>query len=277
MLILFYKGKVGVNLESWLYKKDEYIPKEDEDRFIDKSIFSIFNILSMIKRDNRISRNKIYGISSAVKILFTLILILVMSISNNFIYILIINSYLLLYLSLLDKEDIKKIIIVSTFIPLFTLIMLIPSIIFGNYFNSILLSIKILGTVISINILSYTTKWYHITKSLKLFRVPDLFIFILELTIKYIYTLGGISISMLYALKLRSVGKNNKKYYSLSKTIGSLFLKSKDMSEEVYSAMICRGFTGEYTSYPKLNICKIDVIYIMVNVFVILSYFFVRV
>jgi cobalt/nickel transport system permease protein len=53
--------------------------------------------------------------------------------------------------------------------------MLLPSFINGNINNSILIIMKVFGSILSANILSYTTKWNYITKSLKLFLVPDIF------------------------------------------------------------------------------------------------------
>lgn len=126
--------------------------------------------------------------------------------------------------------------------------MLVPSFIDGNIYNCVLIIMKIVGTIPSVNILSYTTKWDKISKSLKLFFITDLFIWVMEITIKYIVILVEHSLNLLYALKLRSIGKNNKKYNSISRIIGNLFLKSKDMGEEMFSAMECRGFTGEFNS-----------------------------
>ena len=68
----------------------------------------------------------------------------------------------------------------------------------------------------------------------------------LDITLKYIVLLGDVCLDMLTALKLRSVGKNREKGKSLSGVLGVTFLKSREMSEEMYGAMTCRGFEGEY-------------------------------
>ena len=49
--------------------------------------------------------------------------------------------------------------------------------------------------------------------------------------------LGEFTLEMLYALKLRSVGKNRNKYGSLGGIAGTLFVKSREMSEEMSGAM----------------------------------------
>lgn len=107
-----------------------------------------------------------------------------------------------------------------------------------------------------------------------MFFIPDIFIFVFDITIKYIYILGEFSLDMLYSLKLRSIGFNNNKYTSLSKIMGNLFLKSKEMGEEIHSAMECRGFTGEYTSYSKFKFTLNDLLFSIVNVAIIFMYIF---
>jgi len=119
------------------------------------------------------------------------------------------------------------------------------------------------------NLLSHNTKWSDISKSLKLLFIPDIFIWIMEITIKYIVLLGEYSINLLYALKLRTIGKTSNKYNSLTGIMGNLFIKSYKMSEEMFHAMECRGFVGEYTTKVNLTFKKIDYIYITINLLLI--------
>ncbi|MGE5626973.1 MAG: energy-coupling factor transporter transmembrane component T family protein [Solirubrobacterales bacterium] len=252
----------------WLLKKDDPIKTISKDGFIDKSILGILGILGRIKKLGTFSNKKIYKINGTLKLLFTLINIVFLSLSRSFIFVSIYDLAVIISLFLLEKDDRKSIAVISSIIPLLTVFMLIPSFIYGNIHNSILIIMKITGTILSVNILSYTTKWNYITKSLKFLFIPDLFIWIMDITIKYIVILGEHSINLLYALKLRSVGKNDKKYNNLSVIIGNLFLSSKDMGEEMFAAMACRGFTGEYTSISKLKFDKIDALYTVLNLLV---------
>jgi cobalt/nickel transport system permease protein len=185
------------------------------------------------------------------------------------------DVYFLLLLSLLNIKEIKRILILSTAVPLFTAVMLMPSMVMGNTKNSILLILKVVGTIISINTLSYTTSWHDIIKALKKFFVPDIFILVFDITLRYIYILGEFALDMFYSLKLRSVGKNSNKYSSISKLMGGLFLKSKEMGDEMYYAMECRGFTGEYISHVKFKFKFVDFLYSIVNIFIIGMYFYI--
>lgn len=141
--------------------------------------------------------------------------------------------------------------------------------VYGNIYNSLLLFQKIFITIMMMNLLAHNTKWNDVNKSLKLLYVPDIFIWIMDITIKYIVLLGEHSINLLYALRLRSVGNASNKYNSITGIIGSLFIKSYKMSEEMSQAMECRGFTGEYTTKVNFKLRKIDYGYITVNLLLV--------
>lgn len=256
----------------WLFKKDEYIPVKDKEKFINSTILGIINVLSMIRKKEGYSNKIYYRINSTVKVMSTFLNIILLSLSRNIAFILAIDLYLIISTLFIEKEDRTKIFIISLMVPSFTLIMLIPSFLMGNKLNSILILFKVIGTILSINILSYTTKWTQITRALKLLFIPDLFIWIMEITIKYIVILGDYSLNLLYALKLRSIGRNNNKYSSLSFIAGTLFLKSKDMGEEMFSAMECRGFTGEYKGFINTKITRFDILYIIINVSIVVVF-----
>lgn len=121
--------------------------------------------------------------------------------------------------------------------------------------------------------LAQTIKWNSLTNAIKAFYVPDIFIFVLDITLPYIVLLGEYSINMLYALKLRSVGVNKEKSSSLAAIGGTIFLKSKEMADEMYQAMECRGFCGEYKVRRIFGVTFLDLSFIIVNVVFILAFF----
>ncbi len=255
-------------MPEWLLKDENYIPQSDKDTFINKSILSLLRILSRIKTQNGYITDKFY-INAVFKVAFTFMLVMLLSISRSFTFVIIINVYLLAVLSLMQAEKIIKIFKVSFVIALFTFVILLPAAFWGNGYSSVMITSKVFATVTAVNILSNSTRWNSITSALKRFFVPDIFILVLDITIKYIVMLGDFSLNMLYSLKLRSVGKNKSKYTSLSGIAGTMFIKSKEMAEDMYYAMECRGFTGEYRVYNRLKFTFADFTYIMINVGII--------
>ena len=51
---------------------------------------------------------------------------------------------------------------------------------------------------------------------------------------------------MLTAYTLRAVGNHQKKYQTVGGVMGITFLRGTEMSQEMYEAMRCRGFTDDY-------------------------------
>lgn len=134
---------------------------------------------------------------------------------------------------------------------------------------------KVFVSVTLIGILSAGTSWNKLTASLRSFHIPDIFIFTLDITLKYIAVLGEICMEILTSLRLRSVGQNRKKAQSFSGILGISFLKSREMAEEMYAAMCCRGFVGEYKTQKTSTFRKQDILslLLMIGVTGIFIYF----
>ena len=145
----------------------------------------------------------------------------------------------------------------------------------GNPQILLIITTKVFVSVTLIGILSAGTSWNKLTASLRLFHIPDIFIFTLDITLKYIAVLGEICMEILTSLRLRSVGQNRKKAQSFSGILGISFLKSREMAEEMYAAMCCRGFVGEYKTQKTSTFRKQDILslLLMIGVTGIFIYF----
>lgn len=66
---------------------------------------------------------------------------------------------------------------------------------------------RVYVSVTLVGILSAGTSWNKLTASMRTFRIPSLFIFTLDITLKYISVLGEICVDILTSVGLRSVGK----------------------------------------------------------------------
>lgn len=262
------------NMPQWLLKEENYSPQPDRDTFINKSILSIFSILSRIKTQGARAVGK-YSVNAAFKVAFTFLLLIMLSVSQSPSFVIVVIVYLLAALSLMEAKTIVKILKVSLVMTLFTFVILLPAAFGGNTYSGIMITSKVFATITAVNILSHSTRWSSITNALKRFFVPDIFILVMDITIKYIVMLGDFVLNMLYALKLRSVGRNKSKYTSISGIAGTMFIESKEMAEDMYNAMECRGFTGEYHVYSHFKFAVIDFAYILMNItiFLIFLYF----
>ena len=260
-------------MPEWLLKAENYQAQADRDTFIEKSILALLSVLARIRRQGG-SKSHQVALNPALKMAVAFILIVLLSLSRSFTFVVIVNVYMIALLSMMEAEAIIKILKVSAVMAVFTFVILIPALLMGNTYSSMMLTAKVLATVMAVNMLSHSTKWHDLTNALKTFYVPDMFILVLDITIKYIVLLGDFSLNMLYALKLRSVGRNKSKYTSLSGIAGTLFIKSKEMAEEMYAAMECRGFTGEYKVNRKFKFAWADALFAVFNSSFMFLYFY---
>lgn len=232
-------------LPAWMTKGDEYSPRGDRDAFIDKSILSVLGVLSRIRMQG-VRRDGKFRAHALFKLAFTLLLVVLLSLSKSLSFIFVAAVGVLCRLCLLRAEEIVRVLRNALAAVAFTALVLLPAGILGNWYSLEAITPKVFVTVSALSLLSYGTRWNELTGALKYFLIPDIFIFVLDIAIKYILLLGEFTLNMLYALKLRSVGKNPGKQASLSGIAGTLFLRSRDMAVEMHSAMECRGFSGEY-------------------------------
>lgn len=96
-------------------------------------------------------------------------------------------------------------------------------------------------------LLAYTTRWSHILKSLRIFRIPVVFVVILGMTTRYILLLLETAHDMFQSRKSRRVNRLRPDEYrrlAISSS-GVLLNKTLHLSGEVYQAMQSRGFRGE--------------------------------
>lgn len=119
-------------------------------------------------------------------------------------------------------------------------------------------------------LLLLTTRWSNITGALASMRVPSAFISILDMAYRYVFVITAIAQNMLEARSLRTIGKlqtsENRKF--ISHGIAYLFVKSHYLSEEIYHAMICRGYSGKPVKMDCFSIKRTDVLFVVNNLLI---------
>jgi cobalt/nickel transport system permease protein len=96
-------------------------------------------------------------------------------------------------------------------------------------------------------LLVMTTPWADILKSLRSLRVPQVFVLVLSMTYRYIFlflhTTNGILLARKSRVIARTTGGEQRRW--ISGTMGNLMSRAFKMSNDVYAAMLARGFSGE--------------------------------
>jgi cobalt/nickel transport system permease protein len=97
-------------------------------------------------------------------------------------------------------------------------------------------------------LLTLTTPWNRLLGALRALRVPTMFVLVLGMAYRYVFHLLTAVSDMYLARRSRTVGADTdvasgRKFVAAS--AGALFGKAHATSEEVYLAMVSRGYTGE--------------------------------
>jgi cobalt/nickel transport system permease protein len=109
-------------------------------------------------------------------------------------------------------------------------------------------------------LLVMTTPWADVLKSLRAVRVPQVFVLILSMTYRYIFlflhTVNGIFLARKSRIVARTRGAEQRRW--IGETMGNLIGRSFKMSNDVYAAMLARGFSGEMRSYSTFRMAGRD-------------------
>jgi cobalt ECF transporter T component CbiQ len=115
------------------------------------------------------------------------------------------------------------------------------------------------------------TPWSHVLKALRVLRVPVVLVVILGMTYRYILLLLQTAHDMFESRRSRMVGRleGAERRRVAASSAGVLMSKSLQLSGEVYSAMLSRGFRGEAYVLDDFRTSTLD--WTMLAVFVVLA------
>jgi cobalt/nickel transport system permease protein len=127
--------------------------------------------------------------------------------------------------------------------------------------QSVLFLLLRVSTSLSIVLLLIlTTPWNTVLAALSVLKVPDVFILILGMTIRYIYLLLHIANDMFLSRKSRVIGRmsGSEERHMLAAIGATLLSKSLNMSSEVYLAMVSRGYRGAVVTFKPFRMRRQD-------------------
>jgi len=142
-----------------------------------------------------------------------------------------------------------------------------------GFWGALLLISRVGISVTLAVLLTLTTRWNNLLRALRTFFVPKIFIVTLEMTYRYIFVLITLLEDMFLARKSRDAGHSSgaEQRRFVGSSIANLFGKSLQMSEDVYTSMIARGYTGEIYTLQRFQLRWVDVFSIGVSLMLCLS------
>jgi cobalt ECF transporter T component CbiQ/cobalamin biosynthesis protein CbiM len=125
-----------------------------------------------------------------------------------------------------------------------------------------LLTMRVINSVSLSLLVLYTTPFHEVIKALKMLRVPDTFLMVINLTYKYIFIFAKTVEDMHLAKKSRMVGDTSdsdaRKW--VAGRIALVFKKTQLRCEDIFRAMVSRGFSGEVKMYGFRKLAAKDYI-----------------
>ncbi|HMD68988.1 MAG TPA: cobalt ECF transporter T component CbiQ [Chitinivibrionales bacterium] len=155
------------------------------------------------------------------------------------------------------------------FVPIFSLFIVVPAIfdvvtpgeplasftLFGwnlaitrqGVDSAIIFFMRVLDSVSLAVLLVLTTRQHVLLKTLRIFRVPQLFVMTLSMSFRYIFLLLDIILRMFVAIKSRVgfVSSAREGRRVVASNMAGLWLRSYRLQSQVYDAMVSRGYAGE--------------------------------
>lgn len=136
------------------------------------------------------------------------------------------------------------------------------------------LVIRLCLTVLAGLLLIATTGIEKISAALRRIRFPKMLTIQLMLTYRYISVLLEEVGSVVKAYHLRAPGEKGISLRTSGSLIGQLLLRSFERADRLYSAMLLRGFSGEYNFGKERKIDKVSGIYLITwSVFFLIARF----
>ncbi|MGJ7045161.1 cobalt ECF transporter T component CbiQ [Thermoanaerobacterium thermosulfurigenes] len=267
--------------------------------FIEKTVLSIQSTFQDMFESDEIANRQglMQSLDTRVRLVSILLLIILCNISSSWQFLCLMIVYSI-FVAVLSKVPIKSYIFrVSSVSVVFTGIVLIPSLfnivkpgspliyIGRNLYitsnGALSASIFIMRSFVSLSfiyILILSTKWVEILKAFRYFKLPKIFSATLDMSFRYITLFLDVTSNMFLARKSRNVGQSKGKSERrfVASSMGNLLIRSEHLSSEVYSAMISRGYKGEYKTMNDFKFGIFDVVWILFNISFFTAIFLIK-
>lgn len=139
------------------------------------------------------------------------------------------------------------------FIPIFTLFIAIPAIFVQGFAHAVIFVLRVTACVSFVVVFTITTRHAQLLKSFEAIGVPPIFVQVLDMTYRYVFLFLKIFEDMHVSLKSRIIEtfSHQEARRWIASRIAFLFKRSVRMSEEVYMAMLARGYGMDDKKHGK--------------------------
>jgi cobalt/nickel transport system permease protein len=266
------------------------IGRRKKTNFVDKTIAGSASLLqqAMFADDTSTQRGLLQRLDPRIKVLSLVVLLVVTSLVRH------IPVLLAMYLATLPLAVASRLSLgffikrVWLFIPLFTGVIVLPAtfsfithghivVPLGHWFghrvgltgqglrSAGLIVIRVATSISLVVLLTLTTPWVELLAALRALRVPRMFVLVTGMAYRYLFHLLDSVTDMYTARKSRMVGRDTDAVAGrafVGASAGALFGKAHALSEEVYSAMIARGYSGNARTMNRTRLGVQDLVWV---------------
>jgi len=264
------------------------------NNFIERSLVGSLTFLkdSIFAQEHALQKGFLQSLDPRVKVISFLSLILQALFTGSIPALLCLYAFCL-FLVLICGIDLKCFLKRTwIFIPLFSLFIALPAMfipgealfswhIWGivivisrqGVFGALTFIVRVITCVSLVILLNITTRHFELLKVLRIFKIPLIFVTILGMCYRYIYMFIGIIQDTYLAIKSRiGTGIQYKPGQNVvAWNIVSLWTYSVALNEQVYNAMLSRGYQGEALVWYDFRIRTRDWAWLVVVVLIILT------
>ena len=258
--------------------------------FVDKTIAGSASLLrrAMFADDTSTERGLLQRVDPRIKLLSLVGLLVVTSLVHH------IPVLVAMYLATLPLAVASRLSLgffvkrVWLFIPIFTGVIVLPAtfsfithghivVPLGHWFghrvgltsqglrSAGLIVIRVATSISLVVLLTLTTPWVELLAALRALRVPRMFVLVTGMAYRYLFHLLDSVTDMYTARKSRMVGRDTEVVAGrafVGASAGALFGKAHALSEEVYSAMIARGYNGNARTVNRFRLGVQDLVWV---------------
>ncbi|MGI6107817.1 MAG: energy-coupling factor transporter transmembrane component T family protein [Lachnospiraceae bacterium] len=186
-----------------------------------------------------------------LRIAAAFLVILLCALSQNAFFTVSIIAVLLARLAAMEASAIASVLKRMALPVLFTMVLMLPAVFLGNPRSMLTVTMKVFESLLVLGILNEELSWKEITGSLESLHLSGIAVMTLDTAIRFLVILGRFANRMSEAVSLRRVGKKNWRNAGTGGILGTVFLKSQQMSARTSEAMRCRCFDGKYQHHGK--------------------------
>lgn len=263
--------KPAEKLPVWLMNPERHQVQLTKGRLVQDNLSKFATLVAFLTRVTPVYTAKN---SPWVRIIELIGLTILIVLSSQVMFLWLILILMLVHLVILPGSVIITISKKLFKLMVVSLIVLLPSLLLqANNIGLFLARVALI--MLNISIFLSITSWPQFIQGLEQLHLPSVIILTLDITMKYVYTLGVYIQELLSSIKLRTFGQHVNRRV-LGVIIGQVYLSAKKRTSDLYQAMLLRGYNSNNVASWKLSWNKYDLISMGELLFAVVAYFLTR-